>query len=262
MSVELSEIAFIVKGIACEEILPNLSGTGFSEKEDGSLVTDIDHRIQRRISEWLEENDPTTPLLGEEMEVDEQQRIMQSSRYWCLDPLDGTTNFTAGFPCVAISLALIDRDGAALGVVYNPVSDELFTAKRGEGAWLNGERLCLPVISKHLNYSVALVDFKKMPNLLATVLVTDPPYASQRSIGSVALDWCWMAAGRADLYIHFRQGLWDFAAGLLIFMEAGGEYRGLYQQRLDWNSLDKQAVSAARSEEMLSEWNNFIEKHR
>ena len=91
------------------------------------------------------------------------------------------------------------------------------------GAWLNGTPLSLEdEPQQSLDSCLATVDFKRLPATVATRLACEPPYASQRSIGSVALDWCWVAAHRVQVYVHGKQKLWDYAAGQLILQEAGG----------------------------------------
>ena len=91
----------------------------------------------------------------------------------------------------------------------------MFCRSQGQGAWLNGEPLAQrPPVP--LAEGVALIDLKRLPRGLASRLASDPPYQSQRSFGAVALDWCWLAAGRCQVYLHGQQKLWDYAAGCLI----------------------------------------------
>jgi hypothetical protein len=92
----------------------------------------------------------------------------------------------------------------------------------GGGATLNGRPLRLRATGGGLAEAIALVDFKRLPAGLAHRLASEPPFRSQRNLGSTALDWCWLAAGRADLYAHGGQRLWDYAGGALVFAEAGG----------------------------------------
>ncbi|MDE2121884.1 MAG: inositol monophosphatase, partial [Betaproteobacteria bacterium] len=94
----------------------------------------------------------------------------------------------------------------------------------------------------------------------ATRLATAPPYASQRSLGSVALDWCWVAAGRFHLYVHGSQGLWDYAAGLLILAEAGGSAQTLQGDAVFDNSLRKRSALAAVDADLLREWSGWVER--
>src|SRR5690606_12906787 len=120
---------------------------------------------------------------------------------WCLDPIDGTSNFASGMPFFSISLALIEKGEVTLGVVYDPVMNECFSAKKGAGAWLNGQRLNAEISGLALNQTLAIIDFKRLPKSLCQRLVDEKPYGSQRSLGSIALELCWLAAGRAQLYL-------------------------------------------------------------
>jgi len=228
-------------------------------KSDGSWVTAVDHAIQARIKRWLARQFPRIGFLGEEMSVEAQQAALAGSDahpdgLWILDPLDGTSNFRVGFPVYSTTLALI-RDGeVVLGLVYDPCRDELFSAAKGEGAWLNSKPLRLDAGGDiPLSQAIASVDFKRLPPELACRLVSDPPYASQRSIGSVALDWCWVAAGRVQVYLHGKQKLWDYAAGKLILAEAGGVETTLSGQPAPL-SLEPRSAVCAVNESLLAQW--------
>jgi len=227
VSIDVPGLCDLIVEAAELEILPRFRGIESQRKADGSLVTETDLAVQRRLQRRLEERHPDIPLLGEEMSSDQQAGVLADSPsgYWCLDPLDGTSNYVAGMPCFAISLAYI-RDGEVqIGIIYDPLRRECFHAVRGEGAWLGGEPLRQTGVPGELKSCVAMVDFKRLAAPLASRLATQPPYRSQRSIGSVALDWCWLAAGRVQLYLHGGAKLWDYAAGSLIYREAGGRLR-------------------------------------
>ncbi|MDH5378549.1 MAG: inositol monophosphatase, partial [Gammaproteobacteria bacterium] len=198
-------------------------------------------------------------VLGEEMTKEEQQAKLESGRpLWCLDPLDGTTNFVSGFPVFSISLSLIIDNEIRMGLVYDPMRDELFAAEKGRGAKLNSNKLGLKKIPRSLKRSIAIVDFKRLSPALATGLATQPPFASMRSIGSVALDWCWLAASRCHVYLHGRQNLWDYSAGNLIFSEAGGHSSTLEDEPVFSNKLEPRSAVGAVEAELFSEWKNQI----
>ena len=129
-------------------------------KPDGSLVTAIDANLQGAILAALKEYWPQTPLLGEEMGHEEQQALLAYSEQglWVLDPLDGTTNFTVGFPMFGLSLAYVINGDTELAVIYDPNRRESFTAQRGKGAYLNGQRLN-PGPMDDLSACVANVDY-------------------------------------------------------------------------------------------------------
>jgi myo-inositol-1(or 4)-monophosphatase len=220
---DLSELEPLLAAVAEQEIISRFTRVGSARKADGSLITEADTAVQSRLVGELQSRWPDIPVLGEEMTGERQQAIMaEAGPFWCLDPLDGTTNFAAGLPYFAVSLALIADGRVQAGLVYDPQRRECFRAARGTGAWLNGRGLQVPEAPGELEECVALVDMKRLPVDLATRLASAAPYRSQRSFGAVALDWCWLAAGRCHLYLHVRQNLWDYAAGSLVFAEAGG----------------------------------------
>ncbi len=238
-------------------------GSDFLRKLDGSYVTDVDRTLQDNLLEALAARWPGYGAIGEEMEHSEQVSICRNSEqgYWVIDPLDGTTNFTSGFPCYGISVALVIGGRSRLAVVYDPVRGECFSAAAGEGAWLNGEPIrCLD--TGKLGSCIANVDYKRLVGALAARLVQSPPYRSQRNLGSSVLEWCWLAAGRIQLYLHGGQKLWDFAAGYLILTEAGGAATSLSGAELDCSSLRKRSVVAAASPALLAQWTAWINLNR
>ena len=248
-----------IKKIAHETLLPKFASVTRQLKIDGSFVTEADITAQKQVTILLNRLTPDIPILGEEMTHDVQQQLLDNSPLlWCLDPLDGTTNFSGGLPYFSISLALLGAGEALFGVVYDPVRDECFSAHKDVGAYLNGTKLSLTANELKIENAIALIDFKKLPSNIAASLVTNPPYASQRSLGSVALDWCWMASNRCQLYLHSRQKLWDFAAGLLIFAEAGGKHAKLNGAHLDYGHLNSQLAYAAINGSLLYQWGEWL----
>jgi len=221
---DLQALGDLVRETADAEIMPRFGRVAAAGKADGSVVTAADLAAQSRIQAALQGLYPDIPLLAEEMTAVEQEAVLARSERgaWCLDPLDGTSNFAAGFPFFALSLAWLVAGRVELGLVYDPVRRELFSARHGGGAALNGAPLLLAREGATLAAAIALVDFKRLPPSLGARLATAPPFRSQRNLGSTALDWCWLAAGRADLYAHGGQRLWDYAGGALVFAEAGG----------------------------------------
>ncbi len=218
------QLQHIVIEIAEAEVLSRYRHPEISRKRDGTLVTDADLAVQVRLTEKLAESWPEIPLMGEEMTEAEQQAVAESDCYWCVDPLDGTTNYSSGLPFFALSLALVVGGESVVGIVYDPVRHECFRAERGKGAWLNDELLRLHEGPGSLKECIAIVDLKRLTPALANRLANEPPYRSQRCFGAIALEWCWLAAGRAHLNLHGGQKLWDYAAGRLIFAEAGGVF--------------------------------------
>lgn len=258
---DLARVARLVRQAALQEILPRAQDPNARLKADGTWVTDADLAMQRRVQHDLAALWPHIPLLGEEMPAELQTRLMAAEAadhegpgLWVLDPLDGTSNFAAGLPVFGPSLAWLQGGLVRLGVVFDVMRDELFSATLGRGASLNGQPLPTPATQVPLAKAIACVDFKRLPAPLAARLATRPPYSSQRSIGSVALDWCWLAAGRFHLYLHGSQGLWDYAAGGLVLAEAGGHSRSLNGSPVFNNTLDKRSAVAAGDAALFAQW--------
>lgn len=252
----------LVRQIAREEILPRHLKTARNQKSDGSLFTEADVESQRRLVAALPGLLPG-PVLGEEMTPAEQAHLWQSGRrgMWCIDPIDGTTNFANGIPFFAVAVAYLLEHEPVLGVVYNPITDESFYAAKGAGAYLNGMELPLRHPAEQLADAVAGVDFKRISNHLGDELAVRPPYFSQRNFGSSALEWCFVAAGRLDVYIHGGQMLWDYAAGRLILQEAGGQSAALDGGTLLAGPAVKRGVIAAASPGLFAEWRAWIQAH-
>lgn len=252
----------VVRDVAREVILPRYLNTARNRKSDGSLFTEADMESQRRFSEELPRLLPG-PVLGEEMSAQEQGRCWSDGRkgLWCIDPIDGTTNFLNGIPFFAVSIAYLVEHEPRFGVVYNPVTDEAFYAAKGAGAFLNGVELPLRKSAARLADAVAGVDFKRISNHLGDELAVRPPYYSQRNFGSSALEWCFVAAGRLDVYLHGGQMLWDYAAGHLILDEAGGQSVALGGGSLMAGPAVKRGVIAAAGPSLFGEWRNWLAAH-
>jgi myo-inositol-1(or 4)-monophosphatase len=260
-TVDISLVKQLVIDAGREELLPRFQQTSFSYKQDGSIVTEADISVQKRLQLALNDHFPTIPLLGEEMAEHEQTAIIahEKSRFWCLDPLDGTSNFASGIPFFSISLALIENGQPKLAIIYDPARHECFTANKGQGAFLNETQLdSTNSTHKALRRCTAIIDFKRLPAKLAERLATNAPYSSQRSFGSVALDWAWLAAGRGQVYLHGKQKLWDYAAGWLILNEAGGCSSMLDGEAGLQATLEPRSAVAAVSPDLFQQWFDWI----
>lgn len=200
------------------------SGFGIERKTSiVNLVTDADRAAEEMIVKQLLAAYPTHGVLAEERGQDGR---VESHCRWIIDPLDGTTNFAHGFPFYSISIALEQQGTCVLGVVLDPIHDELFTGEMGRGARLNGRPI---QVSR-----VAVLD----DALLATGFAYDIREAADNNLdhfnrfalraqgirrtGSAALDLCYVAAGRLDGYWEVTLSPWDSAAGSVILREAGG----------------------------------------
>lgn len=254
----------LIRDAGQEELLPRFAQVTSSLKADGSIVTEADFIVQERLASALRRLYPGSVVLGEEMVEDEQRRALSSGQpLWCLDPLDGTSNFAVGIPYFSISVALIENGRVILGAVYDPVRDELFHADLSSGAMLNGAPLVASDAQASagplaLSQCIALVDFKRLDPALSIRMVSAPPYKSQRSFGSVALDWCWLAAKRVQVYLHGRANVWDYAAGQFIFQQAGGCSSTLQGEPVFAAELKTRSCVAAINVKLFDEWARYL----
>ena len=256
---DLTQVTQGVKYVAQHEIAPRFNHIGFSIKTDGSVVTEADLACHQALECLLAQAYPAIAFLSEEMSTQEQQQLLATSEWlWVLDPLDGTSNFTAGVPLFCTSLALLHRGEVVQAVTYDVVRDEAFTAQIGQGAYLNGKRLQCECSGLSLKQSVGIIDFKRLPHSLRTHLVNKTPYGSQRNLGTCALEWAWMAAGRGQLYLHGGMKLWDLAAGTLLLKEAGGMASTLDGQPISTATVEGQSVIAASDPCLFAAWQQVI----
>ena len=259
MGATLKAVIAAVKLVTAEEIMPRYLRVAHQHKVDGSLCTEADLAAQSALTKKLQAI-LNAPVLGEEMSVDEQHALWDSGHegLWCIDPIDGTSNFVHGLAYFAVSVALVREGKSVLGVVYDPVSNEMFSAEHERGAFLNGEKLVGREVGVTLEQSLAGVDMKRLKKKLAARLASHPPYSSQRNFGASALDWCYTAAGRYDVYLHGGQKLWDYAAGSLILSESGGHSCCIENDDFDQGDIWQRSVIAARDEKLFEEWKNWI----
>ncbi len=195
-----------------------------SIKGPANFVSLADHRAEEILFKELSKARPQYGFLMEERgEVEGADK----SHRWIVDPLDGTTNFLHGLPLFTISIGL-EREGALVaGVVYNPIADEMFTAEKGKGAFLNEKRRLRVAARKSLGDAVVATGIPHRgrpghPRFLEEMESAMREVAGIRRTGSAALDLAWTAAGRFDGYWERNLKPWDLAAGIVIVREAGG----------------------------------------
>ncbi|MDQ6955040.1 MAG: inositol monophosphatase [Mariprofundaceae bacterium] len=222
MAADIHQVINIIQAAGEKIILPGFEKQGVaSTKHDGSVITETDLKCQDFLQKELSLLSPDAAFLGEEMSQKDQVSCLQSgSSFWCVDPLDGTSNFATPIPMFAISIALIEQGKPILACIYDPVRRETFTALKGQGFQINGCTIKRKDVEK-LTQAVGFVDFKRLHSTLVKRLATQGHYRSQRNIGSCALEWAWLAAGRGQFIIHGREKLWDYAAGSLLAEESG-----------------------------------------
>ncbi|MGE4353068.1 MAG: inositol monophosphatase [Oscillospiraceae bacterium] len=194
-----------------------------AEEKTGSadLVTRFDREIQILLERELLAICPEAGFLGEE---DGTTEHLERKRVFIVDPIDGTTNFVRGFRHSCVSIALEQNGETVLGAVYNPYLDELFTAEKGRGAHLNGK----PISASNRDIQHAVVLFGSSPynhEIAAKSFRTAQALFERgldvRRMASAALDLCYIAAGRGDIYFEYILSPWDHAAGHLIVQESG-----------------------------------------
>ena len=259
VSVEFASRAIrAVRHVAATEILPRFRTLSTLRKDDGSLVTEADLAGQRALVAALARIEPVA-VLGEEMEEVEQRRIWDAGgRFWCVDPLDGTANFSAGVPYFAVSVALMQGDRPVFGTVVDPIADEAYFAVRGGGAWRDGFALRPPPREIALERAVAEVDLRRRLAHVRHEIKHHPPFARRLTSGSSALSWCHLAAGRTDLFLHAGQKVWDYAAGALIAEEAGVAMATLREDDFWAGPAWERSVIAARTPGLFAEWRDWV----
>jgi myo-inositol-1(or 4)-monophosphatase len=199
----------------------NLDILAVTEKTANDYVSEVDRAAEQSIVRALLEAYPSHSVLAEESGA-----TGTSEFQWIIDPLDGTTNFLHGFPQYAVSIALSHKGVLSQAVIYDPVHNDLFTATRGRGAYLNDKRLR---ISKRTNLQKSLIgtgfpfrEFSHIDSYLAIFRDLTQKTSGLRRAGAATLDLAYVAAGRLDGFWEFGLSPWDMAAGSLLITEAGG----------------------------------------
>ena len=208
-----------------------------SLKGPGNFVTAADRRAEEILCAELAAARPGYGFLGEE---GGRRAGSDRTHTWIVDPLDGTSNFLHGIPHFAISIAL-EREGAiAAGLIYNPVNDELFTAERGKGAFLNNQRLRVAARKRLADTIIAcgLPHLGRGDLALAgrELALVQGKVAGLRRFGAASLDLAWVAAGRFDGFWERQLSPWDIAAGFILVREAGGFVTDLERDDAPWHS--------------------------
>ena len=197
-----------------------------ASKQPNDFVTEVDRAAEAAIIEVLQEAYPNYGILAEESGSTPARNGGDTEYQWIIDPLDGTTNFIHGLPQYAISIALARGNILEHAVVYDPNRNELFTASKGSGAFLNERRIR---VSRRIKLSDALIgtgfpyrEFDKVDLYLSIFKELAEKTAGQRRPGAASLDLAYVACGRYDGFWEFGLAPWDMAAGALLISEAGG----------------------------------------
>jgi myo-inositol-1(or 4)-monophosphatase len=208
-----------------------------------NLVTEVDQRSEDYLIRNIRERFPSHSIVAEESGT----LSGEASQVWYIDPLDGTVNFSHGLPFFCVSLAYEENGGMHLGVVYDPLLDECFSAERGVGAWLNGESIQVSKtneLDKSLLVTGFPYDIRTNPNNnLDHYANFSVRSQAVRRFGSAALELCYVANGRFDGFWEIRLSAWDVAAGGLIAQEAGARVTNLHGEG-DYISAPQSIVAA------------------
>jgi len=223
-----------------------------SLKGPANFVSAADRRAEEILCEELAAARPGYGFLGEE---GGRREGSDRTHTWIVDPLDGTSNFLHGIPHFAVSIGL-EREGVIVaGLVYNPVNDELFTAERGKGAFLNNQRLRVAARRRLADAVVAC----GLPHLgrgdlalgMREVAAVQGKVAGLRRFGAASLDLAWVAAGRFDAFWERNLSPWDIAGGLILVREAGGFITDLDRSEMPWRSGDVVAGNETMHGELI-----------
>jgi len=200
-----------------------IDGLNIVEKQRMDFVSEVDKLAEAEIVKELRRAYPTHAFLGEESGATGKGPLV-----WVIDPLDGTHNYLRGIPHFCVSIALLDKGEPVYGVIFDPLRDELYTASKGDGAYMNDRRLR---VSKRENLDGAMIatgfPYRQREHLGPQLDMTRAILGQAEDIrrtGSAALDLAYVAAGRLDGYFEIGLKPWDMAAGVLLVHEAGGRY--------------------------------------
>lgn len=196
-------------------------------------VTAGDYAAQKLIVDTVRSRYPDHGFIGEE---EDESLSDDAEVVWIIDPIDGTSNYARNVPLFTVSIAAAIDGIVVAGAIYDPSRDELFSAERNQGAWLNDQPIHISNTDQVGNAIVSFDWSRSQANrqrMLATLNHIAYEAKTIRSIGSAAVVFGWVACGRIDIYFNFQLGAWDIAAGALIIEEAGGQVSGLDGRSFD-----------------------------
>ena len=203
-----------------------------------NFVTECDKQLQDLLYDRLHKLIPEAKFMGEEKGKDHFLPAYKEGLVLVVDPIDGTNNFITGYRPSVVSIAMLKDGRPFIGVIYNPFSDEMFSARRGEGAYLNGKRFRSseePLEKSLVIYGTSPYDTHLKKRTFAFAEYYFEHSMDLRRSGSSAWDICCVACGRAGLFFELSLGLWDYAAGACILTEAGGKLTDDRGKELDFS---------------------------
>ncbi len=244
----IKDLAYAAGRVLRDKFETNLT---IEYKGEIDLVTDADKAAEDFLVSTISKAFPNHAILAEE---GGKIGNPNADFLWIIDPLDGTTNYAHSFPYFSVSIALLEEETPIAGVVYNPITDEMFSASYGKGAWLNDQ----------------IIRVSQIKNIKASLLCTGFPYNMNQTnnnieqyaklvtksqgvlrLGSAALDLCHVACGRLDGFWEFHLNPWDIAAGALIVTEAGGTVSGINSSIFNMDKGEILASNGLIHKEML-----------
>lgn len=225
-----------------------------SEKSYQNLVTDADFAVQSQITNQIRSTYPAHGFLTEEEDASLPER---GEIIWIIDPIDGTTNYSRFQPMFCVSIAAARPAFSSknefrqleilAGAIYDPSRDELFSAGKTLGAWVNGRALSVSK-TNHLEQTVLGVDWSTniatKQSIRDVIIPLSRRLQATRTLGTSALSLAWVAAGRYDAYINYSMKAWDVAAGYLLITEANGRFSNAQGNDLDWNASGLDCVAS------------------
>ncbi|MCS7106108.1 MAG: inositol monophosphatase [Candidatus Aenigmarchaeota archaeon] len=214
-----------------------------------AIKTIYDKASENLIKKLISKKYPEHSILSEETGY-----VEKNPEYlWVVDPLDGTGNFVNGNPLFSVSVAFMEKNKLKYGAIYFPVSNEIFFAERGKGAFLNGRRITVSKIDKlEKSYFVTCEGVEKSKRRKARLYSTIISKAVDiRKLGSGSLECAWVASGRAEAYITFKVPPWDVAAGVLLVEEAGGKVSDFKGKKWSLRQCDFLASNSLVHEKIL-----------
>lgn len=228
-----------------------------SNKGDIDLVTEADLAAEKFIIDRIRSHYPRPAILAEESGASDDATIIsgESEWKWIVDPLDGTTNYAHGYPCFCVSIGLERAGKIEIGVIYDPMRDEIFAAERGQGASLNSRRIRVSDVDD-LNQAMLCTGFpynvRERANFARDFTNFTMQAQAVRRDGSAALDLAYVACGRFDGFWEDGLNAWDVAAGVLLIEEAGGRVTDYLGNRLDIYTPKVLASNGLVHEAMMS----------
>jgi myo-inositol-1(or 4)-monophosphatase len=227
--IETEKVTKIVKEAG--RLMMNRDMDIMQKGNNSNYVTSCDIAVEKFLSEKLRELLPGSLVIGEESD----DNPSDGELLWVIDPIDGTSNFIRDIGISAISVGLVKKGEPYLGVVYQPYRDEMFYAKTGEGAYLNGERIHTSqrdFAHSHLCSAMSLYDKRFAPPCFRIIDKIYREADDLRRLGSAAVELVYLACGRVELYFEIRVFPWDAAGAIPIIREAGGQVEVLYHDSL------------------------------